>query len=164
MNPNLFTTLEEARQYIAEHFHTGVACPCCKQQVKLYEYRLYGTSAVALIKLYNLTLFSYETEFHVREYAEATSTTPRASHFAELRFWGLIEKSPREEKGKKSSGYWSITEKGKQFVRAEITIPEKIKMFNNEFHGFIGGSIDIHHALGNQFNYDELFKNAPCQS
>jgi len=150
-------TLEEAKQFIAENFYVGTPCPCCGQQVKQYEYKLYDSSASALIRLYNLTLFKGEGEFHVRDFAEATQLYTRASHFAELRFWGLIEKGEKTSKNTPSAGFWRITEKGKQFVRNEITVKSSIKMFNNQFQGFSGDLISIKECLGTKFNYADIF-------
>lgn len=151
-------TLEEAKQYIAENFITGTQCPCCTQMVRQYSYKLYDSSAAALIRLYNLTLFKGDGEFHVKDYAEATEHYTRASHFAELRWWGLIEKMENPSKKAPSAGYWYITEKGKQFVRNEIKVKESIKMFNNQFHGFEGNEISISEALGTKFDYNQIFQ------
>jgi hypothetical protein len=153
-------TLEEAKAYIAANFEKGSNCPCCNQMVKQYKYKLYDSSAVALIKLYNLTkLLAPETEFHVNQFAEKSAIHPRASHFAELRHWGLVQPSAKDVKGKKSSGYWSITDEGKKFVEGDLKVPEMIKMFNNECYGKFGDQIDIHAALGNKFKYEDIMNS-----
>lgn len=155
-----FETLQEAQAYIASKFNEGTTCPCCNQYIKLYRYKLYDTSAMALIKLYNLTKITGREDHHVSQYAEKSPDHPRASHFAELRHWGLITKIDLEQsqdpERKKSSGFWAITEKGKAFVEGSIKVPEMIKMFNNEFFGFEGENISIQDALKNKFSYDEL--------
>lgn len=133
----------------------GGLCPCCGQVVKMYTYKLYSLSSLALIRLYQKTN-QKQKAYHISEISESDGITPRASHFAELRHWGLIEPLKTNDPNKKSSGYWMITEKGRAFVEQGIKLPEKIKMFNNTFFGFEGDEIDIIQSLGNKFSYYEL--------
>lgn len=148
--------LRDAKTLMAEKIIDGTQCPCCTQHAQIYTYRLYATSAMALIKLYNLDKFNDAGEFHVKDFAEATGLHPRASHFAELRFWELVQKSDRKaDKTQKSSGYWSITDKGKAFVEGRIKVKESIRIFNNDFYGFSGDPITIEQALGNKFDYQQ---------
>lgn len=151
-------TIDEAKQFLRDNLHAGAKCPCCGQQVKCYKYKLYGTAARALIDLYKLG----NGYHHVSQYAEAGAGRLRAPHFAELRFWGLIERRPLNDNPKKrSSGYWRITKKGKLFVRGEITVNSRILVYNGKFQGFAPDSvlINIKDALGNDFDYRELMTN-----
>lgn len=151
-------TVAKAKEYLRENWEQGVDCPCCGQHVQLYDYKLFATSARALILLYRLTKERPDEYFHISEYAEADRGKSRAPHFAELRFWGLISKQSNTDPAKKSSGYWKITTKGKEFVDGTITVPSRILVYNNRFKGFSDKStdIDINEALGNKFNFAEL--------
>lgn len=150
-------TIEEARKYLRHNWNDGCKCPACGQHVQLYDYKLFATSAFALIELYKLG----NGYHHISEYAEAGKNKQRAPHFAELRFWGLIEASTNNDITRKASGYWKITAKGEQFVKGEISVPSRILIFNNKFQGFSGKStnIKISEALGNKFDYSELWRS-----
>ena len=60
------------------------------------------------------------------------------------------------EEERENIGYWRITDKGREFVENKIKVPERIILYNGEFHGFDGGDINIIKALNNKFDYDEL--------
>lgn len=152
-------TITEAKQFLRDNWEDGCKCPACGQHVQLYNYKLFATSAYALILLYQLhQQRPTEEYFHIREYAEAKDGKARAPHFAELRFWGLIEKQPNDDPSKKSSGYWRITDRGVDFVRGGLKVNSRILIFNNRFQGFAANSemINIRQALGNRFDYREL--------
>lgn len=149
---NLLEQYPELASLLAKN---GTICPCCGQVVKMYTYKMYALSSLALIRLYQKTN-KKNKPYHISEISESDGVTPRASHFAELRHWGLIVPEKNVDPKKKSSGYWRITDKGKQFVEQGLKIPEKIKMYNNTFFGFEGEEIDIMQSLGNDFNYYEL--------
>lgn len=152
-----FKTHQEAKQYLRANFKKGCKCPTCGQRVQLYNYKLFASSAFALIRLSKL-----KGEWHhIKDFAEATATTPRAPHFAELRFWGMVEPMPlNEDPKKKSSGFWRITDKGRMFVSGMLEVQSRILVYNNNFVGFASNSelITIKQALGNQFDYEELMK------
>jgi hypothetical protein len=157
---NLFTTLIEATCWTEEQKKVkGCICPCCEQVVKIYKYKFYSTSAIALIKLYKLTLNSEKNKFHVYQFAEADGKSARAAHFADLRWWGLVQNQVIDIEGKKHSGYWSITELGEKFVKGEISVREKIMVFNNTFYGFDGDSVTIKDVIKNHFDYFELMSS-----
>lgn len=149
-------TIQEAKAFLRANFNEGVKCPCCAQQVKLYKYNLFSTSASALIRLYRLTMTTGKDYHHVRDFAEATKKYPRASHFADLRHWGLVEAMDKKTSTENSSGMWRMTEHGIRFVQGRDTVKKKVTMYNNMFYGLEGEPITIHNALGNKFDYDEI--------
>lgn len=55
------------------------------------------------------------------------------SAFAKLRLWRVIEKIESQKDSKGRGGYWSVTERGWQFVRGEIEIPK----FVMEYRGVV---------------------------
>lgn len=154
MNIPDFDTLDEAKAFLRDNWDKGTNCPCCGQRVQRYNYKLFASSAFALIRLYRLG----EGEHHIKQFAEATANTPRAPHFAELRFWHMVEASTNDDPTKKASGYWKITDAGKQFVEGTLRVKSRILMYNNKFVGFAPNSeiISIREALGNKFDYEEL--------
>ena len=73
------TTLAEVKTYLRDQFSDGCDCPACGQFVKLYNYKLFATSAWALIQLYKLhEKRPNEAYFHISEYAEAGEGRIRA--------------------------------------------------------------------------------------
>lgn len=162
----MITSIDEAKQYLKDNWEDGCACPACGQHVQLYDYKLFATSAYALLLLYKLDKeFPREIYFHISRYAEAGEGKIRSPHFAELRFWGLIAKRDAVAKDptKKSSGYWCITAKGKSFIEGDITVPSRILVFNNKFRGFSDKAeqIAIRKAFDNKFDYTEIIKQIP---
>lgn len=150
-----FKTHKEAKQYLRANFEKGCKCPTCGQRVQLYNYKLFASSAFALIRLSRLS----DDWQHIKDFAEATDKTPRAPHFAELRFWGMVEPMPtNEDPKKKASGFWRITPKGRLFVAGLSEVQSRILVYNNNFVGFAANAelITIKQALGNEFNYEEL--------
>lgn len=157
----MINTIAEAKEHLKENWEKGVDCPACGQHVQLYRYPLFATSAYALIELYKLTINNYPEEyFHVNKFAEAKAGKIRSPHFAELRFWGLVQAMDKKTKEKNSSGYWAITEKGKRFVERSLKVPKYIKIYNNKFVGHEGDEISITDALGNKFNYADLIQGS----
>lgn len=155
----LFETLEESKQYLRDNWKQGVDCPCCNQRVQLYDYKLFSSSALALIVLYRLSKQDInQPYFHAREFAYGVNGEGRATHYTDMKFWGLIEKMPNDDPKKKSSGFWRITDQGRLFVEGKIKVPSRILVFNNKFYGYTDKSelISIRDALGNHFDYSEL--------
>jgi len=71
--------------------------------------------------------------------------------------WGLIEQMPGErEDGSKRVGWWRLTDRGRAFVRGEITVPKKALIYNNKLFGFEGRQITISDALREPFDYRRL--------
>ena len=62
-------------------------------------------------------------EFHLQN--DLHLSVNEFSNFTKLRFHALVAKV--EEK----PGYWLITKRGGQFLRAEISVPLKVKTFRN---------------------------------
>lgn len=145
-------TIAQAKLKLTENFENGMDCPCCGQFVKQYKYNLFATSACALIDLYKLP----RDYHHVSQFAEARKGKARASHFAELRFWGLAEPMDSKTATTNSSGMWRITKDGELFVQNKYHVRKLVLVFNNKFFGFEGRFINIKDALGNKFDYNEL--------
>jgi len=67
-------------------------------------------------------------------------------NFQKLRYWGLVEKTTNEE-GKRVGGFWSITQKGIDFVKGNIGIPKSVWTFRGDtvrFEGNICHFLDTH--------------------
>jgi len=146
------TTLDEAKTFLKENYEEGTICPCCNQSVKLYKRKLTSSMARSLITLFLLNK-SKEGYYHT-----SSLHNSGGGDFTKLKYWDLIEEMKNEDKAKKSSGSWKITEKGKSFVTGNIPLQEKVKLYNNKFWGFYGEEISIVTALNNKFDYVELMR------
>lgn len=133
----------------------GCKCPVCEQTVKIYRRRINSNIARALIAMYRQ--HGVGAWFHIRDVGRSYST---AGEFAFLRFYGLIEKKEHTEgdEGKKSSGYWKLTDLAGKFVRKEVLLSKYIKLYNGACLGFEGGDISIEACLQNKFDYNDLMK------
>lgn len=143
-----------------ENWETGVDCPCCNQLVKLYNRKLYSTPAAYLVNLYRLDRKNpKQVYWHVTEIQKVIIG---GGDFSKLMYWGLITEQPKDEDddSKRTSGYWAITDKGRDFVRGKITVPSHVRLFDGKSYGFTGKQVTIHHVLGNKFNYAELMGDA----
>ena len=84
---------------------------------------------------------------------------PRSGDFPYLVHWGLLEKMQgKREDGSSRNGFYKLTDKGRQFVLREITVPQTLITFNGKCEGFEGKEVDITDGLGKHFRYDELMK------
>jgi hypothetical protein len=154
-------TLKEAKSYLKANWGKGVECPCCGQFVKLYKRTLNSGMAVTLIRIYNLTehidlnlppVIWIDVKDFLRQ-----KRYHNGHDWTLLRFWGLLEQQVSEDNPEqKHSGFWKITEKGKDFVKNKIIVPKQLLHFNQTPYGFVGKEITITDALGSKFNYQEL--------
>lgn len=154
MSTDLFTTINEAIEWIAENRQEGAFCPCCGLIVKEYKRRLNSGMAKELINLYKLCENGIDDAY----FHQASFTSRTGGEISKLVHWHLVEEKLKTEndEGKKTSGYWRITEAGKLFVEKQRKVPSHIYLLNNEFMGFESESIDIEESLGKNFSYAEL--------
>lgn len=152
-------TLEEAKQYVEDNKEDGVVCPCCSQFAKIYERSITSAMAYGLILVYRNQKSGLAPEWlHVENYLKKQEIPSSIrGDFSKLRFWGLVvpKKDVRSD-GSKRTGFYKMTSKGVDFVKYRITVPAKVRLFNNEFLGYTGKEINIGEALGKRFHYMEL--------
>lgn len=148
-----FNTLSEAKEYLRENFDKGTKCPCCGQFVKLYKRSITSGQAHGLIMFYRYSEEHPEEFIHVSNF---DFTAFRGGDFAKLRYWGFIEQAENDDPSKRDSGMWSITDKGRQFVRNERTVPRQVHLYDGQRVGWSEDRVSIKDALKNKFNYEEL--------
>lgn len=138
----------------------GLACPCCGRYAKVYKRPLMATQARFLIWMYKKSGPGcpwIHPDHHKDDITRILGRIGQSEH-SKLKYWGLLEERPKEDKDedKKSTGYWRITEKGKQFVRREIKVPAKAVVLFGDQIGFDGDQVDIVNALDTKFSYNDL--------
>lgn len=151
-------TLSEARNMVQEKIKEGVACPCCSQWVQKYRYSFHSGMVKALVYIY----LAYENKevkegefFHVEKYLKEKKVNFHGYH-SKLKFWGLIEQQENDDFSKKYSGFWRITEKGRDFTQGNIALPMYAWLHNGELFGFEGKEVTIEQIKTKNFNYSEM--------
>ena len=150
-------TVEQARAEVMSAANEGTKCPCCGQNVKVYERSITGGMARALIAIYKATPKGAHDWVHVPTLLRRNGIGEK--HVAMMRYWGLVVQKPGErDDGSKATGWWMITSLGVQFVQGLVKLPQKVRVFNTQFLGVVAGSISVGIAdvAGKTFNYREL--------
>lgn len=155
------TTIAEAKEYLREHAKKGVDCPVCNQRVQIYERLIYSSLALSLIRLYWLTRENpNKPYFHISDFTIDGKTI--AGDFSKFRYWGLAVEKEKDasDTTRRTSGYWAITEKGKDFLLGKISVPKRAVIYNSRCLGFSEEKATIQEALGKDFNYQDLMGKA----
>jgi len=125
-------------------------CPCCDQVVKVYKRQINHEMCVCLR---NLHMNSKEGQYiHIKDIRGLSG----GGDFAKLTFWGLVEAEQNYDTGKRTSGMWCITQKGRDFVEGRIQVPKYALIYNSKFLEHEGELVSFKGRLGEGFNYQEL--------
>lgn len=152
-------TIKEAKQHLKDNWDKGTRCPCCTQWVQRYPYSFHSGMARALIYIYQATQRGKGLEddgfFHIENYFVDIGVKIKGSH-GKLKYWGMLEQRQNTDPKKHNSGYWSITQRGIDFVHGKLLVTRKALLFNEKCYGFVGNKISIQDALGKNFDYQEM--------
>ena len=148
--------LTAARYRFNRDLREGTICPCCKRPAMIRPRNLNSAMAYALILLHKKNT----TEFV--HYQDVIANLP-SRDFGTLVHWGLVEaRGDVKDDGNPSSGYYRITEAGKQFVLGKLMVKKYVYIFNRKSVDVdepkAKEMIDIQTALNNKFNYRELME------
>lgn len=144
----------------------GTRCPCCDAYLKIYKRKINSTMARNLIAMYKLTIRTGATWMHATEIGKEASIKKKGKvpypgmDIGHLQHWGLVAKASHQDgvnyRGGRTSGYWRITQKGKDYVCNKMTLPK----YKHEFRQVVirdsGDWVTIVDCLGEQFDYAEL--------
>ena len=150
-------TLGEGKKFLRENWENGTNCPCCTQRVQLYKHKLNSTMTRSLIALYWLDRHKPNEWHHVSEF-EKWRGGYGGGQFAKVKHWGFAIDQDNDDPAKRTSGQWKITQKGRDFVEGQITVPAKVRLFDSKFYGHEGNHINIKESLGSKFDYSELME------
>lgn len=152
----------ESLRHYQEKFHVKLAadweavCPCCGEVTRKYRRALNSGMARTLIWLVQ------EWEPQRSDWINVQATAPKyvltSNEIGKLGSWGLAEQLPSDDKRKRKSGVWRPTRLGVEFVYRRVPVWSHAIFCNREIEKFEGKLIDIRHALGRRFDYDELMK------
>ena len=146
---NIFKTLAEAKQYLRNNFKTGTECPCCGKYVKAYKRKLNAGMCRALIIIYKLT--KNGNTIHVQSKFTELGLRATTMDYAYLEKWSLIEQTG-------SSGYWRVTQKGKEFIHDVIELPDHALVYNGNVYKWSDNHVNIDTALTDEFNLEDIMK------
>lgn len=153
LQPHEAGSLAEEQERIRENLDKGTTCRACHQNAKRYKRKMSCNQAIGLVNLYRLSLRG-ENSQHIENLGDRHVFCD----FQKLRYWGVVTPVKNDDPKKRSSGMWKITEKGIQFVKGEITLPEAAYTYNGQCHGYSENHIHIWDAFKNKFDYEELMK------
>lgn len=151
---SLTDTLAEARDTLRANLDDGSKCPCCDQFARRYKRKLNSDMARSLI----LIVDEYLHEPHDTSWVDIQEIDVRGGDYAKLRHWGLLESRPNDDDTKRTSGLWRPTELGIDFAQGRARMPSHVYIYNNKVDGFTDSTITIREALGDAFDYAELWK------
>lgn len=119
----------EIMDFITEHGH----CPSCFRDARAYTFTLNANLVKILQKIYGAIVLKGENDIHLDKDTEGTDFElkySQRSNVTILRFHGLVAKV-RDENGKQTAGHWLITRRGASFLKGNISIPVKVRTFDN---------------------------------
>ena len=185
MAPTAFDswTVEAARKHVFDNRQmNGNTCPCCKSHVQYRPRKLNVGIAFGLVAFYRriqVPPFMKDNFVHGGEYLghyiqQYTFQHPGAlikGDWQKARLWSLIVRKSdwlksqglKPKKGEKASSLWSLTPLGVQFVRREVSLPERLFEFQTGMHDIIWDTskyIYIDAAFENQFSLEELMSTS----
>lgn len=139
----------------------GHHCGECGRLLKAYHRRLSRSMTRSLIRLYLLTVKYPDRQFfHVKHFDKEGAR----GEFGVLSCWGLVVEQPNADDAKKTSGMWSVSPFGKEFIQLNEHVPQYVILkWGSEFLGFSGPMVTAKQCLeyGNRFRYDELMRWSP---
>lgn len=150
----------ELRSMRQEAMDTG-KCPCCGHVVKVYEYGLGPLYVGTLKQIYQRVFDSGHNDVDV---GDLSLTYAERSTLSILRFNGLIAKV-KDDDGHQLRRHWLITRNGARFLRNQLMLPAKVRVYNNKVIGHVGKQVSVIDVLG----YDprivatEPFERAPAE-
>ena len=148
--------LADAKKYVHDRLDEGIECPCCGKYTRRYRRRFNQSMARSLLWL----IESAEGQSRwVDVPNEAPTWLVRTNQLPTVRWWGLIERKPNEDKKQKHSGFWRPTDDGLRWVIQGLTIPSKVVTYNGSVVGYEGERITFEDALGVPFNYNETMQD-----
>lgn len=145
-------TVEEARDFLADHLEEGTSCPVCDQYAKTYNRKINSGMARSLIAMYRLTV----TEGHGEWIHVPTEIGARSREEGKLAYWSLVEPMNVANATRNPSGMWRLTERGKRFARNQMTVPEYAEVYNGKVRSHFGRDVSINDALGKHFSLADL--------
>jgi hypothetical protein len=152
--------MQEAKNYLHDNWKKGVHCPCCGQLVKLYKYKMDASKALGMICAYKLDKKYNGESFHLtRDFSTFLKKNANALHYTKMQYYDFLRPdTSKDDPAKKGSGWYNVTQKGRDFVEGRTSVPGAFYVYDGKCIGFGKETVNIHDALAEKFNYEELMK------
>lgn len=113
-------TVDEAREAVISHLHTGKGgkCAVCLQTVKPYTLNVLSATNREVLRL----LARHEHGMTPNQLMTDRASIRRRRNWSALRMTGLVEKK---------DGVWRITRQGRKLLDGKATVPRSIKVYDN---------------------------------
>lgn len=147
------------RDYLRPHLMEGERCPVCTLFAKMYKRKLNSAMAVALVLLARKDRKDPGEWVHAERYFKGLAHAPTSlrGDLGKIPYWGLLERNKVDRgDGSNRTGYYRITEKGHEFVAGRIQVKSHCLIYDGRPFRLTGDMIDIHQALTEKFDYNEL--------
>lgn len=146
-------TLAQARREYAKVIkNDGGNCPCCSRWGKIHGYQVTSTHTRGMIWMFK--------RFRKNEWIDlgrAPRWILRAKTMSVLQHWKLLERKAKDvDEDKRGSGFWRLTEKGRDFIRNRTSISKYAFVFDNRVIKLSPQRVDVITTLGKKFSYNEL--------
>jgi len=157
------TTLAEWKKYQASELLKGkaVICPFCGQTSSNNTLSLNKTNAICLMVLYGISQKEGDKFYHVKELEEKSHLMAISMNgggdFSRMRHWGFIEEMPKVKKVR-TSGYWRITDRGKEFCENKLSVPKAIMVVSSTVACLTGDPVTIINLFDSPSSYCDLMK------
>lgn len=104
-------------------------CETCGARLMSHWERLTPGLVRSLVKFKAAIYTQNRNRIHYKR--ETTLNHSELSNFQKLRFHALVAKV-YDAKGNREYGYWLLTRRGNQFLKGEIAVPRRVRIFRNE--------------------------------
>lgn len=155
-----FTIPEHAEPYRGENSLTGAKawtrqrfragdlsyCPCCGQAVKRYARSISSSQIKAMSMIADSIGGMTSAQIMQR-------SKQGGGDYAKLAAWGLLDQNS-------ATGYWHITDKGRDFLNGEIQVPKYVFFYNGRVLGRSTELVDVNQCRG-RVTMDEVMRAAP---
>ena len=157
------TTVIEAFGHVTNQKMKGipVTCPVCGHTSNKNILPINKTNATCLMVLYGISQKEGNRFYHVKELEEKSHLMAISMNgggdFSRMRHWGFIEEMPKVKKVR-TSGYWRITDRGKEFCENKLSVSKAITVVSGTVACLTGDSITIVNLFDSPDSYYDLMK------
>jgi len=148
-------TLIDAQKKFIAGIRDGVKCPCCGRYAKVNKILITKTMVLAL------KWINEEGEkvgwVHVQE--TGPDWIKRSNSHAKLIHWGLLERKESDD-GKKHSGIYRATLKGKDFLNDSLRVRKYMLIYNHKLLSptGVGAMMLASDCMSEKFDYEKMVK------
>ncbi len=129
----------------------GCNCIVCGERAKWNRRSLSKKQVKALVNLYKKTQPGGYS--HITEFAESRGD---GDEIAKTRYWQLAAPGENTDKKKLHSGYWKLTDFGRQFVEGRVSIYKYVWVYRAHAMAYDGEGVSIYDCYGQHFDIREV--------